>query len=76
MYLDNVFIKYSNICIVPKKELISVFPFLGKKSLEIKKRLQNAIERTSPYWKLKVIFKSPCKTINHFHFKDVHFKEV
>ena len=52
-------------------ELVCVFPFFGKKSLEIKKRLQNAIEKTLPYWKLKFIFKSPFKIVNCFHFKDV-----
>ena len=59
-----------------KKELVCVFPFLGKKSLEIKKRLQNAIERTLPYCKLKVIFKSPSKIVNRFHFKDVPPKKL
>ena len=37
MYLDKVFVKHPSICVVPKKELVCVFPFLGKKSLEIKK---------------------------------------
>ena len=71
MYLDKVFYKHPNICIAPKNELVSVFPFLGRKSLEIIKRLQNAIERILPYWKLKIIFKSPSETVNRFHFKDV-----
>ena len=66
MYLDIVFIKQPNICIVPKKELVCVFPIYGRKSLEIKKRLQNAIARTLSYCKLKVIFKSPSKIVNHF----------
>ena len=39
MDLGKVFIKHPNICVVPKKELVCVFPFLGKKSLEIKKQL-------------------------------------
>ena len=76
MYLDKVFIKHPNICVVPKKELVCVFAFLGRKSLEIKKRLQNAIERTLPYCKLKVIFKSLYKIVNHFHFKDVIPKKL
>ena len=76
MYLDKVFIKHPNICVVPKKELVCVFAFLGRKSLEIKKRLQNAIERTLPYCKLKVIFKSLSKIVNHFHFKDVIPKKL
>ena len=71
MYLDKVFIKHQNISIVSKNELVCVFPFLGKKSLEIKKRMQNAIEKTLPYCKLKVIFKSPSKIVNYFHFKYV-----
>ena len=61
---------------MPKKELVCVFPFLGRKSLEIKKRLQNAIERTLPYCKLKVIFRSPSKILNHFHFKNVLPKKL
>ena len=76
MYLDKVCIKHLNIRIVLKMELVCFFPFLGRKSLEIKKRLQNAIERILPYCKLKVIFKSPSKTVNHFHFKDVFPKKL
>ena len=59
-----------------KKKGISVFPFLSKKSLEIKKQLQNAIERTLPYCKLKIIFKSPSKIVNHFYFKDALPKKL
>ena len=39
MYLDIVFNKHPNVCVVPKKELVCFFLFLGKKSLEIKTRL-------------------------------------
>ena len=76
MYFDKVFIKHANICIMPKKELVCVFPFLGRKPLEIKKRLQNPIEKTLPYCKLKAIFKSPFKIVSHFHFKDVLPKKL
>ena len=61
---------------MPKKELICVFSFLGKNSLEIRKRLQSAIERTLPYCKLNVVFKWPSKIVNHFHFKDVLHKKL
>ena len=61
---------------MPKKELVCVFPFLGRKSLEIKKRLQNAIELILPYCKLKIIFKSPSKIVNHFYSKDVLPKKL
>ena len=57
-----------------------VFPFLGRKSLEIKKRLQSAIVRTLPYCKSKdiskAIFKSPSKIVNHFHIKDTLPKKL
>ena len=76
MYLHKVLIKCPNFCIEPKKELICVFPFLGRKSLEIKKRLQNAIERTLPYCKLKVNFRSPSKMVNHFQLKVVLPKKL
>ena len=76
MYLDKVFIKNPNISIMPKKELDCAFPFLDRKSLEIKRRLRNVIERTLPYCKLKIIFKSPSKIVNHFQFKDVLPKEL
>ena len=40
-----------------QKKNLFVLSFLGRKLLEIKKRLQNAIERTLPYYKLKVVFR-------------------
>ena len=58
MYLDKVFIQHQNICTMPKKELVSVFPFLSTRSIVIEKRMQNAIEEALPYYKLKVTFKS------------------
>ena len=76
MYSRKVFIKRPNICIMPKNQLVCVFPFLDRKPLEIKTRLQNAIERTSPYCKLKVFFRLPSKIVNHFHFKDVLPKKL
>ena len=36
MYLDKVFIKHPNICVVPKKELVCVFPFVGKNPQKLK----------------------------------------
>ena len=52
--------------------LFSQFP----KSHRNKKRLQNAIERTLPYCKLKVIFKSPSKVVKYFHLKHVLPKKL
>ena len=38
MYLDKVLIKHPNFCIVPRKELVCDFPFLGKKIIRNKKK--------------------------------------
>ena len=76
MYSHKVFIKHPNICIVSKQKSVCLFPFLSRKSLEIKKSLQNVTERSLPYCTLKVIFRSPSKIVNHFHFKDVLPKKL
>ena len=63
MYLDKLSTEYLSYA---EKVISLCFPFLGKKLLEIKKRLHNFIKRTLPQCKLKVIFKSPSKIFNHF----------
>ena len=54
-----------------KKGVSLFFHFPAKTSLKIKKRLQNAIERTLPFCKTNINFKSPSTTLNRFHFKNV-----
>ena len=79
MCFNKVSINCPNICIVSKKELAGTFSFLGKNSVasvKIKKGLQNATGRTLPYCKLRVIFKTPSKFVNHFHLKDVLPKKL
>ena len=70
-YLDKIFIKSHFFCTVLKQGLVKVFPFFGKRSLEIKNRLLNSTERTLPYCKLNIVFKSPAKIVNQFCFKNV-----
>ena len=54
---------------VTKRELVCVFPFLGKKLLEIKKYLYNSVEKTLlPYCESKIVFKSPAIFVKQFHF--------
>ena len=60
-YLDKVFIKKKVVLKASKKELICVFLFLGKKSMQLRTRLVNSIESNLKFWKLKVNFQSPCK---------------
>ena len=57
---------------MPKKVLMCVFPFLEKKSLEIKKRLLNSIERESQSCTLKILFKfsrKASRTYGNFTFE-------
>ena len=73
MYLDKAFIKHLNICVVPKKELVCVFPFLGKSHWKSKRDYKML---SKELYILKVTFKSPSKIVNHFHFKDVIPKKL
>ena len=61
---------------VPKKELTFVLPYLGKLSLDLRTRLRGIIERSLPYCKLKVIFRSKCRLNTLFHFKDSLEKKI
>ena len=46
---------------VPDRRLISVLPYLGKISLDLRTKLRQSIERDLPYCKLKVVFRSKCR---------------
>ena len=70
-YLDKVFYKKKELVLnAPKKELICVLPFIGKKSLQLRNRLINSIVTNIKLWKIKVIFQSPYKLVSSFRFKD------
>ena len=61
----------------PKKELNFDLPhLLGKLSLDLRTRLKGTIERTLPYYKLKVIFRFKCRLNIRFQFKDSHEKKI
>ena len=59
-----------------KKELIYILPFFGNKSLQLRTRLVNSIENNLKFYKLKVIFQSPCKLSSLFRYKDSLKKEI
>ena len=46
---------------VPNRRLISVLPYLGKISLDLRTKLRQSIERDLPYCKVKVVFRSKCR---------------
>ena len=68
-YLNKVLIKKKVVLKASKKELICVFPFLGKKSMQLRTPLVNSIESNLKFCKLKVIFQSPCKLNSLFRYK-------
>lgn len=57
------------ICAVTEKELVFIFPYPGKKLLEIKRCSLNSIVKTLPYCKVKSIFKFPAKLSTNFVLK-------
>ena len=54
---------------VPKRELTFVLPYLGKLSLDLRRRLRWTIEIDLPCCKLKIIFRSKCRLYTLFQFK-------
>ena len=59
------------ICTVPNKEIMIVLPFLGTTPLAIKKNIVRSVERTVPYVKVMVIFKTGNRIGSWFRFKDM-----
>ena len=53
-----------------KKKLIFSLEYLGKHSLEIKKRLESVIREQLPFCKIEIVFSSRKKIRNFFSFKD------
>ena len=53
-----------------KNDLVIVLPFLGKLSLDLRKRLKNSISENLPFCKFRVIFKCSTRISNCFQFKN------
>ena len=75
-YLEKVLIKKEVVLKTSQKELICVFPFLGKKSIQLGISLVNSIESNLKFCKLQVMFQSPCKLNSLFRYKDSLQKKV
>ena len=69
-FLDKVFIKKTPNDLPTKKEFTVPLVFLGKISIQIKKKLQSTFRELCPGLKLKVVFSSPNRIRNGFMFKD------
>ena len=75
-YLNQVFIDKKIYALAPKKELVSLLPFIGKKSLLLRSKLVKSIQNNLRFCHLKVVFQSPYKLHTFFRFKDTLNKKI
>ena len=69
-FFDKIFITKNVVHTVTKKNLIITLEYLGKHSLEVKKRLEKIINEQIPFRKVNVVFSSNKKLRSFFLFKD------
>ena len=69
-YLNQVFIDKKIYALAPKKELVCMLPFIGKKSLQSRSKLVKSVQNNLSFCHLKVVFQSPYKLHTLFCFKD------
>ena len=62
--------------LAPKKQLTCVFPFFGKRSLQLRSRLVNSVNKTVRFCNLNVVFRSQRKLNTLFRFKDTLNKKI
>ena len=62
--------------LAPKEQLSCVLPFLGKKSLHLRSRLVNSVNKTVRFFNLKVVFRSQRKLNTLFRLKDTLNKKI
>jgi len=69
-FFDKIYLTKKVVHTCAKKKLIFSLEYLGKNSLEIKKRLERVIEEQIPFCKISIVFSSKKKIRNFFAFKD------
>ena len=75
-FLNKIFIDKKVYALAPKKELVSVLPFIGKKSLQLRSKLVKSVQNNLSLCHLKVVFQSPRKRCTLFCFKDTLNKKI
>ena len=75
-FLNYVFIDKKIYALAPKKELVCVLPFIGKKSLQLRSKLVKSVQNNLSFCHLKVVFQSPYKLHTLFCFKDTLNKKI
>ena len=74
--LNQVFIDKKIYALAPKKELVCVLPFIGKKSLQLRSKLVKSAQNNLSFCHLKVLFQSSYKLHTLFRFKDSLNKKI
>ena len=75
-FLNKIYLPKRILITVPKKDVLTVFSFLGQFSLNLRSRLYNCFNKTLPRCSIKVIFQSKIGLSNLFQFKDSIPKEL
>ena len=69
-FFDKIHLPKKAVHTCARKKLIFSLEYLGKNSLEIKKRLERVIQEQIPFCKINIVFSSKKKLRNFFAFKD------
>ena len=69
-FLDKVLTQKVVVSRVPKKNLMTVLPYLGKLSLQICTTINRVMKNKLTHCNFRIVFQSKCKLINFFTFKD------
>ena len=75
-FLNKMFIDKKVYALAPKKELVCVLPFIGKKSLQLRSKLVKSIQNNLSFCHLTVVFQSPHELCTLFRFKDTLNKKI
>ena len=70
MFLDKLYLPTQIVPTVPKKKLLVALPYLGRFSLNLRKRLCKLVSQSLPLFNTKVIFQSKNLLSSFFKFKD------
>ena len=67
--MDQLYLKQPQVLTVEKKTLTLALPFLGKLSLQTRKKFQKVLKKTLRCSKIQIVFKSQINLLNVFRFK-------
>ena len=75
-FLNNILIDKKVYAFAPKKELVCVLPFIGKKILQLRFKLVKSVQNDLNLCHLKVVLQSLHKLYRFFRFKDTLDKKI